>query len=94
MSLDKSSTSSSVSMVSGILAGLVVTPDNYRTRAQVAYAFRFSLANPVGTGDGVKLVLPETIKVVNLTQLSVLGGNLARGAVVTYDHATRTIKIT
>jgi hypothetical protein len=65
MSLDKSSTSASVRVVPGILAGLVVTPDNYRTRALVGYAFRFSLANPVGTGDGMQLVLPETIGVVS-----------------------------
>ena len=92
MSLDKSSTSASVRVVPGSLAGLVITPDNYRTRAQVGYAIRFSIVNPVGTGDGVQLVLPETIGVVGLPQMS--GGNVARGAIVTYGQATRTIKIT
>lgn len=93
MSLDKSSTSAGVRVVPGSLAGLVVTPDNYRTRAQVGYAIRFSLANPVGMGDGVQIVLPETIGVVGLPP-QVSGGNVARGAIVTYDKATRTIKIT
>lgn len=69
-------------VVSGTLAGLVVTPDNYRTRAQVGYAIRFNLANPVGAGDGVRIQLPEAIGVVSLP--SVVGGNVARGSIVKY----------
>ena len=53
-------------MVSGTLAGLAVTPDNYRTRAQVSYAIRFNLVNPVGSGDGVQIQLPEAIEVVRM----------------------------
>ena len=64
MTLDQSS-SASVRVTPGTLLGLVITPDNYRTRAQVGYAIRFALANPVGVGDGVQLVLPETIGILN-----------------------------
>lgn len=71
-------------VVSGTLAGLAVTPDNYRTRAQVSYAIRFNLVNPVGSGDGVQIQLPEAIEVVRMP-LSVVGGNVARGAIVKYE---------
>ncbi len=64
MSLDQSS-SASFRVTPGVLQGLLVTPDNYRTRAQVGYSIKFALANPVGTGDGVQLVLPETLGVVS-----------------------------
>jgi len=84
MSLDKSSASASVRVVSGTLAGLAVTPDNYRTRAQVGYAISFNLANPVMSGDGVQIQLPEAIGVVRMP-LIVAGGNLARAAVVRYE---------
>ena len=79
----------------GVLANLIVQPEDYKTRKLVQYFFSFETANALYVFGDMAIIVPPEIDVDEsaLVFTPTVGISLTSIITVSWDEATRTIRI-
>ena len=79
----------------GVLANLIVSPEDYKTRAQVQYSFSFETANALYAFGDMAIIVPSELEVDEsaLAFTPSVGISLTNIITLSWDETTRTITI-